>query len=289
MKKKTWNRLTAITAAITLLLPGMTVFAAETAYTTKQGDNLSKIAKAVYGDSLKWRPIYECNKNQIKDPNLIYANQTLVIPDVETETVPAPGEAQQTLKTGWFEAQGLTITPQGNFTYQSGLINGNSTEDIGTVNVPSNITIAETTAGMENGYKMVMAAVVDDLSRAETNNSATWVSAFDRYTGTSFEFDLMLLAGSGSVSDQSFVTIVNGSDSYDISMQVTSTRTGNIYTTVIAVICPADYNGTVFQVGHGSLAKIAALQEIFTEGRLYTINELPYFGDGYYYFSYSDK
>ncbi len=52
----------------------------EGAYTVVRGDNLSKIAKAQYGDSSKWTVIYEANKNIIKNPNQIWPGQTLVLP-----------------------------------------------------------------------------------------------------------------------------------------------------------------------------------------------------------------
>ncbi|MBD5133721.1 MAG: LysM peptidoglycan-binding domain-containing protein [Clostridiales bacterium] len=52
----------------------------EGTYTVVRGDNLSKIAKAQYGDSSKWRVIYEANKGTIKDPNKIWVGQILVIP-----------------------------------------------------------------------------------------------------------------------------------------------------------------------------------------------------------------
>ena len=49
-------------------------------YIVVKGDSLSKIAKREYGDSDKWRTIYEANKDLIKDPNLIYPGQELKIP-----------------------------------------------------------------------------------------------------------------------------------------------------------------------------------------------------------------
>lgn len=51
-----------------------------TIYTTKPGDNLSKIAKELYGDSKLWRNIYEMNKDVIKNPNVLYANMQLILP-----------------------------------------------------------------------------------------------------------------------------------------------------------------------------------------------------------------
>ncbi len=49
-------------------------------YTVKKGDSLSKIAKAVYGDPMKYKIIFEANKPMLKDPNLIYPGQALRIP-----------------------------------------------------------------------------------------------------------------------------------------------------------------------------------------------------------------
>ena len=50
-------------------------------YTVVKGDSLSKIAKHLYGDAQKWRTIYEANRDQIKNPDLIYPGQTFTIPD----------------------------------------------------------------------------------------------------------------------------------------------------------------------------------------------------------------
>lgn len=47
-------------------------------YTVQKGDSLSKIAKKYPG--LTWQKIYEANKDQIKDPDLIHPGQNLVIP-----------------------------------------------------------------------------------------------------------------------------------------------------------------------------------------------------------------
>ena len=50
-------------------------------YTVVKGDSLSKIAKHLYGDAQKWQKIYEANRDQIKNPDLIYPGQTFTIPD----------------------------------------------------------------------------------------------------------------------------------------------------------------------------------------------------------------
>lgn len=54
--------------------------AAKRTYTVKRGDSLSAIAKKYYGSFSKWPTIYNANRNQIKNPDLIYPGQVLVIP-----------------------------------------------------------------------------------------------------------------------------------------------------------------------------------------------------------------
>lgn len=52
-------------------------------YEVRSGDSLSKIAKAHYGDPMKYPVIFEANKPMLKDPNLIYPGQVLRIPALE--------------------------------------------------------------------------------------------------------------------------------------------------------------------------------------------------------------
>lgn len=49
-------------------------------YTIKSGDSLSKIAKEFYGNAGDWRKIFEANKDKIKDPNMIFPGQKIIIP-----------------------------------------------------------------------------------------------------------------------------------------------------------------------------------------------------------------
>ena len=49
-------------------------------YEVKPGDSLSKIAKEVLGDAGRWKEIFEANKDQISDPNIIRVGQKLKIP-----------------------------------------------------------------------------------------------------------------------------------------------------------------------------------------------------------------
>ena len=50
-------------------------------YVVVKGDSLSKIALRFYGDAQDWKKIFEANRDQIRDPDLIHPGQELRIPD----------------------------------------------------------------------------------------------------------------------------------------------------------------------------------------------------------------
>ena len=52
-------------------------------YTVVAGDSLSKIAKRAYGDANQWRRIFEANRDQIENPDLIRVGQKLKIPSAK--------------------------------------------------------------------------------------------------------------------------------------------------------------------------------------------------------------
>jgi len=49
-------------------------------YTVQPGDSLSKIAREVYGDAMKYPVIFEANQPMLKDPDKIYPGQVLRVP-----------------------------------------------------------------------------------------------------------------------------------------------------------------------------------------------------------------
>ncbi len=51
-----------------------------TFYTVVKGDSLSKIAKAHYGDAMKYPVLFEANQPMLTSPDLIYPGQVLRIP-----------------------------------------------------------------------------------------------------------------------------------------------------------------------------------------------------------------
>ena len=83
MKKKLLALILAL--AMVLSLAGM---AGAATHIVEKGDNLSKLAEEYLGSRLKWREIFEANKDKISDPNSIYVGQELVIPGTETPADP---------------------------------------------------------------------------------------------------------------------------------------------------------------------------------------------------------
>ncbi|GAB2628794.1 LysM peptidoglycan-binding domain-containing protein [Novilysobacter erysipheiresistens] len=52
----------------------------ERTYTVERGDTLSQIAKQFYGRAGEWNTIFEANRDQLDDPDLIKPGQVLKIP-----------------------------------------------------------------------------------------------------------------------------------------------------------------------------------------------------------------
>ena len=51
-------------------------------HTVKSGETLGKIARHYYWDPMKYKQIFQANSDILKNPDLIYPNQELVIPNL---------------------------------------------------------------------------------------------------------------------------------------------------------------------------------------------------------------
>jgi nucleoid-associated protein YgaU len=85
-KNEIWNAIKTIpdwrneiVADIKVTGGGAAAPAAKT-YTVKSGDTLSRIAKEYLGDSNAYMKIFEANRDQLKNPDLIKPGQVLKIP-----------------------------------------------------------------------------------------------------------------------------------------------------------------------------------------------------------------
>ncbi|MFY0714201.1 LysM peptidoglycan-binding domain-containing protein [Seonamhaeicola sp. NFXS20] len=51
-------------------------------HVVKSGETLGKIAKHYYGDAMKYKEIFNANSDILKNPDLIYPDQELIIPNL---------------------------------------------------------------------------------------------------------------------------------------------------------------------------------------------------------------
>lgn len=199
----------------------------------------------------------------------------------ETTTEPEPNS--------WFDSKGLTITPQGDFDFLTEF--QYSTHMDYDVNFKSNVTVTETTDNVEEGYKMVQASFTIDFSdyysyadiKLEVDDRpSSWISAFDRYTGISFE------PGDVDIPIEYNGENINVYCTFDWSHDYDGKAVDYC---VVTVFCPIDYDGAVFYIGHGSGGASDIQDDIDLSARLYTIDEFSYFPDNgypYNFFSAND-
>jgi nucleoid-associated protein YgaU len=83
-------------------------------YTVKPGDNLYSIARKMYGDSSKWKLIFNANRELIKDKNNIRRGWVLTIPPAGAKAVavaPAPKRSPRPVQV----AYSYTVQPGDTF------------------------------------------------------------------------------------------------------------------------------------------------------------------------------
>lgn len=85
IKNEVWTAIKAIDPAFADLTVDLSIDASLPVpvrlHVVKSGDTLSKIAKQFYGDAGKYPKIFEANRDQLSDPNLIKPGQKLKIPE----------------------------------------------------------------------------------------------------------------------------------------------------------------------------------------------------------------
>lgn len=106
-----------VTAALTFTVvaaPVSTVRAEEPqgTYIVEKNDNLSKIAKKIYGNEKLWRVIYNANSDVVKSNYIIYKGQVLIIPAAGSNNEAVAGSTSaQTPTQGQPSTPAATGTP----------------------------------------------------------------------------------------------------------------------------------------------------------------------------------
>ena len=75
------------------------------AYTVIKGDTLWAITQNKYGDPYLWQKLWSINKEAVQNPNLIYPNQVLKIPEIDELKTAMPEETVEMAKQTSIEEQ----------------------------------------------------------------------------------------------------------------------------------------------------------------------------------------
>lgn len=168
----------------------------------------------------------------------------------QTEDIEKEAKASVLKEGGWFEDQGLTITPQGDYTSSIALYDDTGTL-LKTVDAVSNveiINVSEAVGYNEYDYKKIVFLVeYEDIRNQvleESQETGIWqdhnrptVFCFDRNTGTAF-----------SVADASVPGFEEEFKEKGLNGEAVYTVVSGVEETTVILYCPLDYEGAVFGV-----------------------------------------
>ena len=197
----------------------------------------------------------------------------------------------------WFSSHDLEITKQDDFSSFTTALHSKGERDIaGEMKFPASIKIDETTDGCEDGYKKIVIRLEIDPSPSGKYGFTFFSAPLDRYTGTEFreptgETGLEMTTNKHSVEGHEYLTFSSNGKKVDIEKDCLNEMVGSKHVETTTVICPEDYDGTVFQVGYYDYELEDESDAGGTAERIHRIDETPFFGTNghkYYYFSYTD-
>lgn len=197
------------------------------------------------------------------------------VQETTEEVTEAPTEE---VKADFLTENGLTITPNGSMTIQVAKYGSDELTDLAVT------TSVETVASSEDGYSDTTFTVVADKNLDNSGVSYN-ISAFDRYTGTSYESELTTaLIGGGSSHNDVCVFDVDGQQ-YDCSTDVK--QNGN--TVTVTVHHPTSYDGVVFLIGKLTATQNNAYSAVDFSKAFTVMDYKDIFVDGQYFFTATDK
>lgn len=198
--------------------------------------------------------------------------------DEETDNA----ETETEVVTADFLSQnGLTITPSGDVTVPLAIGAGDTlTDDVEDVTV----NVEFETYEKENGY--VTDCFVVTMPVNEEGNTYN-ISAFDRYTGTSFESVASNL-DNGSVNQSGVVVDVDGNE-YDCSLAADAQYGDTEDLIILEITHPAEYDGVVFMFGKQTKTQMTAYNNIDFNSTFTIADYADVFIDGQTFFTVSGK
>lgn len=206
------------------------------------------------------------------------SEETPGVEDGEQEAEEESEESAEPETVNWLEEHEIAITPQGDCTVNLYSYDSYEEDWVGDYEAGLHVTISETTEGVDEGLKKVVAQITIDTSD-EPGTGTLWnICSFDRYTGTYFR---------GNEKTKGAIWI--GDENYDVRTERENLGDYPMSYRTYAVICPVDYDGAVFQIGYDSPELKEQENKFNYQARLYTMDERLYYGDGYRCFTLTDE
>ena len=197
---------------------------------------------------------------------------------VEETTEVATEAPVEEVASDFLAENGLTVTPNGSMAIQVAKYGSDELTDLAVT------TSVETVASSEEGYSDTTFTVTADKNLDNSGVSYN-ISAFDRYTGTSYESKLTTaLLGGGASHDNVCVLDVDGTQ-YDCSMD--AKQNGN--TVTLTVHHPSNYDGVVFLLGKLTATQTSAYNAVDFSKTFTVADYSDVFIDGQYFFTATDK
>lgn len=197
---------------------------------------------------------------------------------VEETTEVATEAPVEEVASDFLTENGLTVTPNGSMT---ATVAQYDSDDL--IDLPITTSV-ETVASSEEGYSDTTFTVVADKNLDNSGVSYN-ISAFDRYTGTSYESELTTaLIGGGSSHNDVCVFDVDGQQ-YDCSTDVK--QNGN--TVTVTVHHPSSYDGVVFAFGKMTKTMLSAYNAVDFNSTFTVADYSDVYIDGQYFFTATDK
>lgn len=203
---------------------------------------------------------------------------------VEETTEVATEAPVEEVASDFLAENGLTVTPNGSMTIPLAV---KDTDDM--IDVPITTSV-ETVASSEEGYSDTTLKVDIDAKAAAGQYYTCNVSAFDRYTGTSYESKPTSLGtNNGSMHENVVVVDVDGTQ-YDCALTADMNMDSDyVQHVTVTVHHPSNYNGVVFIFGGQTATQNTAYNAIDTSKTFTVADYSDVFIDGQYFFTATDK
>ena len=176
----------------------------------------------------------------------------------------------------------ITITPQGSMTM---LLTPSQSPDTDDVEEMGAVVSVVTTESDEEGYSDTTATFEVTINTA----LSYWVTAFDRYTGTSLESNPQSFETNETAVHHDNVCVIDiDGTQYDCGLTVSQEVNGSVVKVTMTAHHPSAYDGVVFQFGKYGVAQNTEAQGV-NYSTAFTVDQYPALLDGQYFFTATDK